>query len=178
MFGSPGLRSPWNVPVAKTVWTEGKGACPSVSETCELMFVADDSSRKEGKKENESVLNTVLNTPTIITVRFVRSFSVAPEKIPIYEQFCEIARREAGSRGFSEVLIKAMKEYNKRHSIGNPQLLITHYAKPEEPQPMRVLCIYCQGALTDGRIFCQRKGMWIPGVSCYSCKFNRLRKQK
>jgi len=48
----------------------------------------------------------------------------------------------------------------------------------EEPQPMRVLCVYCQGALTDGRIFRQRKGMWVPGVSCYSCKFNRLRKQK
>jgi len=51
---------------------------------------------------------------------------------------------------------------------------MTYYVKPEEPQPMRVLCLYCQGALTDGRIFCQRKGMWIPGVSCYSCEFNRL----
>jgi hypothetical protein len=178
MSGSPGLRSPWSVLVAKIVWTEGKGGCLSVLETCELMVVGDDGSRKEKKKENESVLNTVLNTSTVITVRFVRSFSVAPEKIPIYEQFCEIVRREAGSRGFSEVLIKAMEEYNKRHSIGNPQLLITHYVKPEEPQPMRVLCIYCQGALTDGRIFCQKKEMWIPGVSCYSCKNNRLRKQK
>jgi len=176
MSGSLGLRSLLSALGAKIIWTEEKGDCLSVSETCELIIVDDDSSRKERKKENESVLNTVLNTPTTITVRFVRSFSVAPEKIPIYEQFCEIARREAGSRGFSEVLIKAMEEYNKRHSIGNPQLLITHYAKPEEPQPMRVLCIYCQGALTDGSIFCQRKGMWIPGVTCYSCKHNRLRK--
>jgi hypothetical protein len=131
-------------------------------------------SRKEGKKENGSVLNTVLNTHT--TIRVVRSFSIPPEKLSIYNDFCEIVRREAGPRGFSEVLIKAMEEYNKRHRVGNPQLLITHYAKPEEPQPMRVLCLYCQGALTDGRIFCQRKGMWIPGVSCYSCEFNRLRR--
>jgi hypothetical protein len=172
------LKSLWNAPDAKTDWTEGEGVYLSVSETCELMIVGDDSNRKEGKKENESVLNTVLNTSTTITVRFVRSFSVAPEKIPIYEQFCEIARREAGSRGFSEVLLKAMEEYNKRHGIGNPQLLITHYAKPEGPQPMHVLCIYCQGALTDGSVFCQRKGMWIPGVSCYSCQLNRLKKKK
>jgi len=176
MFGSRGLTGPWNVPIAKIVWTEGKGGCLSVLETCELMVMGNDSSRKEGKKENESVLNTVLNTHT--TIRIVRSFSIPPEKLSIYNDFCEIARREARSRGFSEVLIKAMEEYNKRHRIGNPQLLITHYAKPEEPQPMRVLCIYCQGALTDGCVFCQKKGMWIPGVSCYSCKFNRLRKQK
>ena len=137
--------------------------------------MGDDSSRKEERKK-ESVLNTVLNTNT--TIRIVRSFSIPPEKLSIYNEFCKIARCEAGPRGFSEVVLKSFEEYNKRHSVGNPQLLITHYAKPDEPQPMRVLCIYCQGALTEGRVFCQRKGMWIPGVSCYSCKFNRLRKQK
>ena len=176
MSGSHGLRSPWSVLVAKTVWTEGKGGCLSVLETCELMIVGDDNSRKERKKENGNVINNVINTFT--TIRLIKTFSVAPDKIPIYAKFCEVARREAGSRGFSEVLLKAMDEYNKRHGLGNPQLTLLPYAKPEEPQPIRVLCIYCQGALTDGRIFCQRKGMWIPGVSCYSCKFNRLRKQK
>jgi hypothetical protein len=137
------------------------------------MIVGDDSSRKDKIIDKGELLNKLLNKSTIIT-----SFSIRPEDVPILEQFRQIAKREAGPRGFSQVLIKAMLEYNKRHGIGNPQLLITHYAKPEEPQPMRVLCVYCQGALTDGRIFCQRKGMWIPGVSCYSCKFNRLRKQK
>jgi hypothetical protein len=137
------------------------------------MIVGDDGSRKDKIIDKEELLNKLLNKSTIIT-----SFSVRPEDVPILEQFRQIAKREAGPRGFSQVLVKAMQEYNKRHSIGNPQLLITHYAKPEEPQPMRVLCIYCQGALTDGLVFCQRKGMWIPGVSCYSCKFNRLRKQK
>ena len=137
------------------------------------MIVGDDSSRKDKIIDKGELLNKLLNKSTIIT-----SFSIRPEDVPILEQFRQIAKREAGPRGFSQVLVKAMQEYNKRHGIGNPQLLITHYAKPEEPQPMRVLCIYCQGALTDGRVFCQRKGMWIPGVSCYSCKFNRLRKQK
>jgi hypothetical protein len=137
------------------------------------MIMSEDSSRKDKIIDKGELLNKLLNKSTIIT-----SFSIRPEDVPILEQFRQIAKREAGPRGFSQVLIKAMLEYNKRHGIGNPQLLITHYAKPEEPQPMRVLCIYCQGALTDGRIFCQRKGMWVPGVSCYSCKFNRLRKQK
>jgi len=44
--------------------------------------------------------------------------------------------------------------------------IINNVAKPEEPQPLRVLCVYCQGVLIDGRVFCQYKGgMWIPGVS-------------
>ncbi|MEM3697520.1 MAG: hypothetical protein QXQ94_08505 [Candidatus Bathyarchaeia archaeon] len=173
MSGSLELRSLRLAPAAKTDWTEGKGGCLNVSEIRELMIVGDDSSRKDKIIDKEELLNKLLNKSTIIT-----SFSVGPEDVPILEQFRQIAKREAGPRGFSQVLIKAMQEYNKRHGIGNPQLLITHYAKAEEPQPMHVLCIYCQGALTDGRVFCQRKGMWIPGVSCYSCKFNRLRKQK
>jgi hypothetical protein len=129
--------------------------------------------REERKKEE--LLNKLLNKSTII----ITSFSVKPDNISILTTFKEIAKREAGSRGFSEVLIRAMKDYNQRHSVGNPQLLMTHYVKPEEPQPLRVLCIHCQGALTDGRVFCQKKGgMWIPSIQCYSCKNNRLRKEK
>jgi hypothetical protein len=51
------------------------------------------------------------------------------------------------------------------------------YAKPESPQPMRVLCARLDGALSDGRVHCQRAGMWVPGVRCYSCEDNRLRKK-
>jgi hypothetical protein len=132
----------------------------------------EDDSRKEEKKKKEELLNKLLNKCTIIT-----SFSVSPEDIPVLEGFRKIARREAGTRGFSQVLIKAMGEYNRRHSVGNPQLLITHYAKPEEPQPLRVLCLYCQGALTEGKVFCQRNGgTWIPSIKCYSCKKNRLKR--
>jgi hypothetical protein len=134
--------------------------------------MAEDSSKKEERKKEE-LLNKLLNKSTTI----ITSFCVGLQDVPILEEFRQIAKREAGPRGFSQVLIKAMEEYNKRHGIGNPQLLITHYVKPEGPQPLRVLCIYCQGALTDGRIFCQKKSMWVPGVSCYSCKFNRVRKR-
>jgi hypothetical protein len=141
--------------------------------------MSDDSSRKDKIIDKEDLLNRLLNKSTIIKNYIITSFYVGKDDLPVYCQFKEIAKREAPFKGgFSKVLINAMREYNRRHSLGNPQLLMTHYVKSEEPQPMRVLCIYCQGALTDGRIFCQRKGMWIPGVSCYSCKFNRLRKQK
>jgi hypothetical protein len=132
----------------------------------------DDSSRNIRKKEKEQLLNKLLNKSTIIT-----SFSVGPKDIPILEEFRQIAKREAGSRGLSQVLVKAMAEYNKRHRIGNPQLLITNYVEMEDPGPMRVLCIYCQGALSSGEVFCQKAGMWIPGIRCYSCKYNRLRKK-
>ena len=131
----------------------------------------DNSSIDDNNKE-EDLLNNLLNKSTII----ITSFSVKFSDISILTTFKEIAKREVGSRGFSEVLIKAMKDYNQRHSLGNPQLLMSHYVKPEEPQPMRVLCLYCQGALTEGKVFCQKKGLWIPSVQCYSCKDNRLRK--
>jgi hypothetical protein len=132
----------------------------------------DDSSKMKERKKEELVTN-LLTKSTIIT-----SFSVKAADVPIFEEFKRIAKREAGSMGTSRILIKAMGEYNKRHSVGNPQLLITHYAKPEDPQPLRVLCPYCQGALTEGKVFCQRKGMWVPGITCYSCKNNRLRKKQ
>jgi hypothetical protein len=104
------------------------------------------------------------------------NFGIEWDLRTLFEEFKRIAKREAGSMGTSRILIKAMGEYNKRHSVGNPQLLITHYAKPEGPQPLRVLCLYCQGILAEGKVFCQRKGMWVPGVSCYSCKNNRLKR--
>jgi len=70
-----------------------------------------------------------------------------------------------------------MIQYNQAHAPGNPQLQISVYAKPEEQQPMRVLCLFIKGALTDGRVFCRIAEMWIPGVRCYSCGKNQLRKQ-
>jgi hypothetical protein len=135
--------------------------------------MAEDDSRIEKERKREELVTNLLTKSTIIT-----SFSVKAADVPIFEEFKRIAKREAGSMGTSRILIKAMGEYNKRHSVGNPQLLITHYAKPEDPQPLRVLCLYCQGALTDGQVFCQRKGMWVPGITCYSCKNNRLRKKQ
>lgn len=71
-----------------------------------------------------------------------------------------------------------IQQYIQTHLPGNPQLTISVYAKPEEPQPMRVLCIFIDGAMTDGRVHCRRAGMWIPGVQCYSCDKNQLRRKK
>lgn len=75
-------------------------------------------------------------------------------------------------------LEKFMQYYNQAHMNGNPQLRISVYAKPEEQQPMRVLCPHCDGAVTDGKIHCKKAGMWVPGVRCYSCEKNLLRKHK
>lgn len=135
----------------------------------------DDSSRNE-KKERNSVLNTVLNTHT--TIRIVRSFSIPPDKVQVLAKFSEIARREAGSRSFSEVIIKALEEYNQKHEAGNPQLKLQPYLDVTAPSPMRVLCPHMDGAVSDGTVHCNRKGMWTRGLDCYGCKHNRLRKNK
>lgn len=126
--------------------------------------------------DKDNLLNNLLNKYDKTYI--IRSFSVRKEDLPIYFQFQEIAKREAPSKGgFSKVLVKAMEEYVKRHSAGNPQLLITHYVKPEAPTPMRVLCDYCGGALSDGEVYCRKAVMWIKSIRCYSCKNNRLVKR-
>ena len=134
--------------------------------------MAEDSSRIEIDRKKEELLNKLLNKSTIIT-----SFSVHPDDVHILDKFRGIARREAGPRGFSEVLLKAMADYNRKHDDGNPQLKIASYLPKPEKSPLHVLCSFCQGALSEGEVFCQRKEMWVPGVSCYSCKNNRLRKK-
>jgi hypothetical protein len=139
----------------------------------------NNNKETEQTKKSENLLNNLLNK--LEKSYIIRSFSVSRENLPVYLAFCEIAKREnPGYGGFSETLVKAMGEYVRRHGVGNPQLLLTHYIKtPEEqPQPIRVLCLYCNGAISDGRIYCVKRGMWIPSVTCYSCKENRLRKVK
>lgn len=98
------------------------------------------------------------------------------------KQFQQICRREGlmqkGKGGVSGKLEEFMKRYNMAHSAGNPQLTIAAYARPETQQPMRVLCLFIDGALSDGQVHCKRAGAWVPGVRCYSCEKNLLRKQK
>ena len=139
-----------------------------------MTSLSSGESEKRREEKRETVLNTVLNTAK---TRYVSSFSVPPEDLGILHDFEKIAKREAGSRGFSRVLVRgAMAEYNKHHSFGNPQLLITNYSLPESPQPLKVLCNMINGALSEGKVFCRKAGMWIPGVRCYSCQNNKLRK--
>jgi hypothetical protein len=94
----------------------------------------------------------------------------------VWSAFKKICKREGINP--SNKLTAFMQHYVQAHSNGNPQLKISVYAKPEEPQPVRVLCMFIDGALSDGRIHCRKAGMWVPGVRCYSCGKNSLRKQK
>jgi len=169
------LKSQWNVHAAKSVWIEGKG-CLSVSETCELIIVTDDDSSKE--KKRKELLNNLINNSINNYSYIIRSFSLprTEETLHLLEDLKTRAKIDGLTA--SKLIHFALEEYMERHPVPNPQLLMAYYVKPEERQPLRVLCSYCQGALSDGRVFCQNKGMWIPGVSCYSCKGNRLRKQK
>jgi hypothetical protein len=138
-------------------------------------MISPDSSKND-KKERDTVLNTVLNTHT--TIRLVKSFSTPPNKINILAKFCEISRREAGSRHFSETILKALEEYNRKNDAGNPQHKLTPYIDETAESPMHVLCRDLDGAISDGRVHCKRAGMWIQGIRCYSCKSNRLKKNK
>jgi 3-deoxy-D-manno-octulosonate 8-phosphate phosphatase KdsC-like HAD superfamily phosphatase len=134
----------------------------------------DNNNKTEQIKKSGDLLNNLLNKSFIII-----SFSVKPAFAPIIKEFNEIVKREAGFRGRSEVIMKLITDYVKAHRVGNPQLLLTHYIESEkEPQPIRVLCVYCDGALSEGKVYCQKRGMWIPSVSCYSCRENRLRKRE
>jgi hypothetical protein len=126
-----------------------------------LLLMYEDSSRKEVVSEKNELLNKSINKSTIIT-----SFSIRPRDTPILEQFKEIAKREAGSRSFSAIILKALEEYNRRHEAGTPQLKLTPYIDEQAQNQMRVLCIDVDGAISDGRIHCKRAGMWIKGIRC------------
>lgn len=92
----------------------------------------------------------------------------------VWKEFLKICKREGTNA--SSKLEAFIQAYNQQHREGNPQLTLKPYIDIQAPSPLRVLCLYCDGAMSDGRVFCQRKGMWIPGIQCYSCKHNRLRR--
>jgi hypothetical protein len=94
----------------------------------------------------------------------------------VLADFKGICRREGAS--MSAKLEAFMRHYNNIHRPGNPQLTIEAHAKPEGPQPMRVLCLFIDGAMSDGRVHCRRAGRWLPGINCYSCEKNLLRKRE
>jgi hypothetical protein len=135
-----------------------------------------DSSKESKQQQEKELLNKLLNNPTTITL--IRSFSFPIEKVDVLKKFCEIARRKAGSRGFSEVVVKAIEEYVKNHEEGNPQLKLTPYIDENAPSPACVLCLHIDGVTSAGKIHCKRAGMWIQGIRCYPCIHNRLRKNQ
>jgi hypothetical protein len=141
-------------------------------------MLEDDSSRKENNNNKKEFSVTEFSNST--TKKIKTSIYVFGCKVNLWipkefwEKWKELAKTEKLSA--SKLGEKAIIEYTRRHPVPNPQLLMSYYVKPEEPQPMRVLCIYCQGALTEGKVFCQKLSMWVPGVRCYGCKYNKLKK--
>lgn len=94
----------------------------------------------------------------------------------VQDGFKAICNREGVT--MSAKVEKFMNQYNQAHSNGNPQLKISTYAKVDEPSPLRVLCDFLNGALSDGQVHCRRRGLWLKGLSCYSCEKNQLRNRK
>jgi len=66
------------------------------------------------------------------------TFRVTKEIAELLEQFEELRRLEGCTKG--ELLIKAIKEYVKRHSKGNPQLRLA--PKPDTHIPTGVMDIF------------------------------------
>jgi len=158
----------------------------------------------EQKKRKEDLLNKFINKPPTTTIpkrgsrtdylrvnleskkrrdkpSIIISFSVSPtdeKAVTILNEFNEIAKREAGPRGRSLIFLRAMAEYNIRHGLGNPQILITTYMSPQAPSPMRVVCwSNLAGATSDGKVYCRKYGGWIQAIKCYSCSDNQLKKK-
>jgi hypothetical protein len=135
---------------------------------------------KERKKEN--VINNVIITSPPASTRLIVTFSVSPQHFQMWDNFQKVVRREAGNRGRSEVILKALGEYAKRHDLGNPQIALTTYMAPLAPGPLNVECNFIRGARSDGLVYHEifKEGTWqrewVQGIRCYSCKNNRLKK--
>jgi len=94
-----------------------------------------------------------------------------------WPEFQKIVKTE-GIKSVSLKLRNFVQAYVEEHKAPNPQLRMSYYVHPKEQQPMKVQCDYIRGALSNGQVFCRRKGMWIPGVTCYSCEKNWMRRKK
>lgn len=96
----------------------------------------------------------------------------------LMEVLNEIKSRENWS--FTRLAWEAFNEFALRHGRGNPVIKITNYIDENEESPMKVMCSYIGGALSDGKIFCKLVpgGVWKSGLKCYTCQHNRLRKKE
>jgi hypothetical protein len=138
--------------------------------------LAVDMTHERREEKRRELLNKLLINRLSIPV----SFSLGPDDSQVFLKFCEIAKREEGSRGRSRVFVKAMAEYNQRHEEGNPQLKIASYLPAAVTGPMRVICWrFLKGAMKDGQVLCSQSGVgrWINGVKCFSCRQNQFRKK-
>lgn len=146
--------------------------------------VEEDSSRKDSNNKKKLLIININNgITTTVNSSLPRRYIIKSVAFLHCEEVLKLledvkVRCKVDGLSFSRMVLQALKEYLQRHPVPNPQLLMSYYVNSEEPQPMRVLCMYCQGALSSGEVYCQRRGMWVKGVTCYSCRFNRLRKEK
>ena len=101
---------------------------------------------------------------------------VPVDKRELVEKLREILKREG--KTLSRFFFEYAQRYYEQHKAGNPQLLMVHYVKPEEPQPFRVKCPYLSGVLSPNEVYCRKAGMWVKSIRCYSCKHNQLRKNR
>jgi hypothetical protein len=145
--------------------------------------------RREKKK---NVINTCNKYNKYNPERILKSFSMRIDDLDLFVKFYEVARREAGKRGFSTTLVQAMREYVMRHGRGNTAMRLINYCDPSTQSPFTHLCNFSKGARNDGHIFCSNpsivkshdafvlhgiQGNWLNGVTCYSCAYNKLRKK-
>jgi hypothetical protein len=138
-------------------------------------ILAVDDGAGERKKERKTYYNKLLKGKSYIIKSF--SFPDTPEVKDLLGQVDKIAKLDGWTK--SEAHLRALDLLVQKYGEGNPQLKLPSYLPNVENSPMRVLCSFCQGALKDGHVFCQKVGgMWIPGIRCYSCPKNRLRKDK
>lgn len=147
------------------------------------MSEGDPGDGRRERERNVNVINNVIITPSP-TARLIVTFSIPPQFYELWQKFLKVAKREGGSRGRSQVILKALTEYTKRHGLGNPNMLLTTYMAPFAPGPLNVKCRYIRGARSDGLVLHEvfKEGTWqeewIQGIKCYSCKFNKARRQK
>jgi len=83
----------------------------------------------EEKKNEEktNLLNKLLNKFQKSYV--IRSFSVGQNDLPTLTLFDELVQREKVK--FSELVVRALEEYVRRHHPGNPQLPLTKFTTTE-----------------------------------------------
>ena len=145
------------------------------------MSEGDPGGGRKERNDNDNVINNVIITSTP-TARLIVTFSIPPQFYELWQKFLKVAKREGGSRGRSQVILKALTEYTKRHALGNPDMLLTTYMAALAPGPLNVKCRYIRGARSDGLVLHEvfKDGAWqeewIQGIRCYSCKYNKLKK--
>jgi hypothetical protein len=138
------------------------------------------------KQTNNTVKETVLYYS--IALRKLITISVPQEKLGVLKEFKEIAKREAGSKGFSRTVVKSWEEYNQKHRIGNPQKLLFPVAPTShELQSTWLDCIFSANDYTYGTDYplpmcnLRRTHPTFVGVNyqrCQNCSSFKARKRE